>query len=93
MVSGGKAQDPKELDKVRAGPPLAVMKRRRSWGDSELLGSNTEDTTDNSEQDEASSLRSSWSLVSHGDRSLSQSQVELEGTHTCFVGVVARPIW
>ncbi|KAG7229009.1 hypothetical protein INR49_013242 [Caranx melampygus] len=63
MVSGGKALGPTELDKVRAGPPLAVMKRRRSWGDSELLESNTEDTTDNSEQDEASSLRSSWSLV------------------------------
>ncbi|GAA6230132.1 phosphatidate phosphatase LPIN2-like isoform X2 [Lates japonicus] len=39
------------------------MKRQRSWGDRELLGSNTEDNTDNSEQDESSSLRSSWSLA------------------------------
>ncbi|XP_017266514.1 phosphatidate phosphatase LPIN2 isoform X2 [Kryptolebias marmoratus] len=38
------------------------MKRQRSWGNWELLGSNTEDNTDNSEQDE-SSLRSSWSLA------------------------------
>ncbi|XP_022613995.1 phosphatidate phosphatase LPIN2-like isoform X2 [Seriola dumerili] len=52
-----------EVDKVRAGTPLTVMKRPRSWGDSELLGSNTEDSTDNSEQDEALSLRSSWSLA------------------------------
>ncbi|XP_040910384.1 phosphatidate phosphatase LPIN2 isoform X2 [Toxotes jaculatrix] len=40
-----------------------VMKRRRSWEDRGLLGSNTEDNTDNSEQDESSSLRSSWSLA------------------------------
>lgn len=81
MVSGGTELVPMELDKVRAGPPLAaVMKRRRSWGDSELLGSNTDDTTDtSSEQDEASSLRSSWSLVSHSDRSLTQPQLELQG--------------
>ncbi|XP_070700852.1 phosphatidate phosphatase LPIN2 [Pempheris klunzingeri] len=39
------------------------MKRQRSWGDGEYLGSNTEDNTDNSEQDESSSLRSSWSLA------------------------------
>ncbi|XP_038573610.1 LOW QUALITY PROTEIN: phosphatidate phosphatase LPIN2 [Micropterus salmoides] len=39
------------------------MKRHRSWGDRELLGSNTEDNTDNSEQDESLSLRSSWSLA------------------------------
>ncbi|KAM4557235.1 phosphatidate phosphatase LPIN2 isoform 2-T2 [Fundulus diaphanus] len=39
------------------------MKRQRSWGNWELLGSNTEDTTDNSEPDESSSLRSSWSLA------------------------------
>ncbi|XP_030016197.1 phosphatidate phosphatase LPIN2 isoform X2 [Sphaeramia orbicularis] len=39
------------------------MKRQRSLGDMELLGSNTEDNTDNSEQDESSSLRSSWSLA------------------------------
>ncbi|XP_054479250.1 phosphatidate phosphatase LPIN2 isoform X1 [Anoplopoma fimbria] len=38
------------------------MKRQRSWGDRELLGSNTDDNTDNSEQDE-SSLRLSWSLA------------------------------
>ncbi|XP_039999065.1 phosphatidate phosphatase LPIN2 isoform X2 [Xiphias gladius] len=38
------------------------MKRPRSWGDRDLLGSNTEDT-DNSEQDESTSLRSSWSLA------------------------------
>lgn len=53
-----------EVGKVRAGAPLTVMKRQRSWGDRELLGSNTEDNTDNSEQDESLSLRSSWSLVS-----------------------------
>ncbi|XP_028987251.1 phosphatidate phosphatase LPIN2 isoform X2 [Betta splendens] len=35
------------------------MKRQRSWGDTELLGSNT----DNSEQDESSSQRLSWSLA------------------------------
>ncbi|XP_071347571.1 phosphatidate phosphatase LPIN2 isoform X2 [Trachinotus anak] len=52
-----------EVGKVRAGAPLKVMKRPRSWGDGEILGSNTEDTTDNSEQDESSSLRSSWSLA------------------------------
>ncbi|XP_045909000.1 phosphatidate phosphatase LPIN2 isoform X1 [Micropterus dolomieu] len=39
------------------------MKRHRSWGDREFLGSNTEDNTDNSEQDESLSLRSSWSLA------------------------------
>ncbi|XP_035025636.1 phosphatidate phosphatase LPIN2 isoform X1 [Hippoglossus stenolepis] len=39
------------------------MKRSRSWGGRELLGSNTEDNTDNSEQDESLSLRSSWSLA------------------------------
>ncbi|KAM3604793.1 uncharacterized protein V6R79_016236 [Siganus canaliculatus] len=39
------------------------MKRQRSWGDRELLGNYTDDTTDNSEQDESSSLRSSWSLA------------------------------
>ncbi|XP_024129774.1 phosphatidate phosphatase LPIN2 isoform X2 [Oryzias melastigma] len=39
------------------------MKRQRSWGNWELRESNTEDTTDNSEQDESSSLRSSWSLT------------------------------
>ncbi|XP_037643899.1 phosphatidate phosphatase LPIN2 isoform X2 [Sebastes umbrosus] len=39
------------------------MKRQRSWGDRELLGSNTDDNTDNSEQDESSSLRLSWSLA------------------------------
>ncbi|KAF6733942.1 Phosphatidate phosphatase LPIN2 [Oryzias melastigma] len=39
------------------------MKRQRSWGNGELRESNTEDTTDNSEQDESSSLRSSWSLT------------------------------
>ena len=53
-----------EVGKVRTGAPLTEMKRQRSWGDRELLGSNTEDNTDNSEQDESSSLRSSWSLVS-----------------------------
>ncbi|XP_039874039.1 phosphatidate phosphatase LPIN2 isoform X1 [Simochromis diagramma] len=40
-----------------------VMKRQRSWGNRELLGSNTEDNTDNSEQDEPSSQRSSWFLA------------------------------
>ncbi|XP_032386351.1 phosphatidate phosphatase LPIN2 isoform X4 [Etheostoma spectabile] len=39
------------------------MKRQRSWGDRELLGCNTDDNTDNSEQDESSSLRPSWSLA------------------------------
>ncbi|XP_033506533.2 phosphatidate phosphatase LPIN2 isoform X2 [Epinephelus lanceolatus] len=39
------------------------MKRQRSWGDWELLGNNTDDNTDNSEQDESLSLRSSWSLA------------------------------
>lgn len=53
-----------EVGQVRAGALLTVMKRQRSWGDRELLGSNTEDNTDNSEQDESPSLRSSWSLVS-----------------------------
>ncbi|XP_044077043.1 phosphatidate phosphatase LPIN2 isoform X2 [Siniperca chuatsi] len=52
-----------EVGKVKAGAPLPVMKRQRSWGHRELLGSNTEDNTDNSEQEESSSLRSSWSLA------------------------------
>ncbi|KAK1878438.1 Phosphatidate phosphatase LPIN2 [Dissostichus eleginoides] len=39
------------------------MKRERSWGDRELLGGNTDDNTDRSEQDESLSLRSSWSLA------------------------------
>lgn len=52
------------LGKVRASAPQTVMKRSRSFGDRQLLRSNTEDNTDNSEQDESSSLRSSWSLVS-----------------------------
>ncbi|KAL7386562.1 hypothetical protein ABVT39_010277 [Epinephelus coioides] len=39
------------------------MKRQRSLGDWELLGNNTDDNTDNSEQDESLSLRSSWSLA------------------------------
>ncbi|KAK5889254.1 hypothetical protein CesoFtcFv8_015273 [Champsocephalus esox] len=39
------------------------MKRQRSWGDRELLGGNTGDNTDYSEQDESLSLRSSWSLA------------------------------
>lgn len=43
-----------------------VMKRQRSWEDGELLTSNTEDNTDQSEQDESSPLRSPWSLVSQG---------------------------
>lgn len=53
-----------EVGKVRAGAPQTVMKRQRSWGDREHLDSNTEDTTDSSEQDDSSSLKSSWSLVS-----------------------------
>ncbi|KAE8290746.1 Phosphatidate phosphatase LPIN2 [Larimichthys crocea] len=51
------------LGKVRASAAQTVMKRSRSFGDRELLRSNTEDNTDNSEQDESSSLRSSWSLA------------------------------
>ncbi|XP_047446384.1 phosphatidate phosphatase LPIN2 isoform X2 [Mugil cephalus] len=39
------------------------MKRQRSWGNWELVESNTDDNTDNSEQDESSSPRSSWSLA------------------------------
>ncbi|XP_010789745.1 phosphatidate phosphatase LPIN2-like [Notothenia coriiceps] len=39
------------------------MKRQRSWGDRELLGGNTNDNTDYSEQNESLSLRSSWSLA------------------------------
>ncbi|KAM6920149.1 phosphatidate phosphatase LPIN2 isoform 1-T1 [Lycodopsis pacificus] len=38
------------------------MKRRRSWGDREFLGGNTDDNTDASEQEE-SSLKLSWSLA------------------------------
>ncbi|XP_031720758.1 phosphatidate phosphatase LPIN2 [Anarrhichthys ocellatus] len=38
------------------------MKRQRSWGDRELLGGNTDDNTDASEQEE-SSLKLSWSLA------------------------------
>lgn len=53
-----------EVGHERVGAPLTAMKRQRSWGDSELLASNTEDNTDQSEQEESSSLRSSWSLVS-----------------------------
>lgn len=53
-----------EVGHERVGTRLTVMKRQRSLGDSELLASNTEDTTDQSEQEESSSLRSSWSLVS-----------------------------
>lgn len=80
IICGGKTLVPveyPEVGKVRAGAPPSVMKRPRSWGDRDLLGSNTEDT-DNSEQDESTSLRSSWSLVSHNDRSLGQSQLEHE---------------
>ncbi|KAM7400374.1 hypothetical protein PAMA_004862 [Pampus argenteus] len=50
-----------ELGKVRA--PLTVMKRQRSCGDRELLESNTEDNTDNSEHDDSLSPKSSWSLA------------------------------
>ncbi|MED6232058.1 Nuclear elongation and deformation protein 1, partial [Ataeniobius toweri] len=39
------------------------MKRQRSWVNWEVLGSTTEDNTDNSEPDESSSLRLSWSLT------------------------------
>ncbi|XP_008285904.1 phosphatidate phosphatase LPIN2 isoform X2 [Stegastes partitus] len=39
------------------------MKRQRSWGNRELQGSNTEDNTDYSEQDESPSQKSSWSLA------------------------------
>ncbi|XP_029930169.1 phosphatidate phosphatase LPIN2 isoform X2 [Myripristis murdjan] len=39
------------------------MKRLRSWGDMDPLGSNTEDNTDNSEHEDVSSLKSSWSLA------------------------------
>ncbi|XP_023142604.1 phosphatidate phosphatase LPIN2 isoform X1 [Amphiprion ocellaris] len=39
------------------------MKRQRSWGNRELQGSNAEDNTDNSEQDESPSQRLSWSLA------------------------------
>ncbi|XP_068557660.1 phosphatidate phosphatase LPIN2 isoform X1 [Cebidichthys violaceus] len=38
------------------------MKRQRSWGDRELLGGNTDNNTDTSEQEE-SSLKLSWSLA------------------------------
>ncbi|XP_028284251.1 phosphatidate phosphatase LPIN2 isoform X2 [Parambassis ranga] len=38
------------------------MKRQRSWGSRDPMESNTENT-DNSEQDESSSLKSSWSLA------------------------------
>ncbi|XP_069013831.1 phosphatidate phosphatase LPIN2 isoform X1 [Embiotoca jacksoni] len=38
------------------------MKRQRSWDNGELQGSNIEDNTDTSEQDESLSLRTSWSL-------------------------------
>lgn len=55
--------DHPEVGRVRAGALLTVMKRQRSWGDRELLGGNTDDNTDYSEQDESLSLRSSWSLV------------------------------
>lgn len=41
------------------------MKRRRPWGDMDLLGSNTGEDT--SEQDDSCSQKSSWSLVSLGD--------------------------
>lgn len=51
------------MDKAGADALLMVMKRQRSWGNRELLGSNTEDNTDNSEQDEPSSQRSSWFLA------------------------------
>ncbi|XP_029379939.1 phosphatidate phosphatase LPIN2 isoform X2 [Echeneis naucrates] len=51
---------PVDVGEERAGAPRIVMKRQRSW---ELLGSNTEDATDHSEQDEPSSLKSSWSLT------------------------------
>ncbi|KAM9322232.1 phosphatidate phosphatase LPIN2 isoform 2-T2 [Pholidichthys leucotaenia] len=39
------------------------MKRQRPWRNRELLGRNTEDTTDTSEQDDSPTLRSSWSLA------------------------------
>ncbi|KAK9538673.1 hypothetical protein VZT92_003831 [Zoarces viviparus] len=39
------------------------MKRQRSRGDRELLGGNTDDNTDASEQEESASLKLSWSLA------------------------------
>lgn len=48
------------VGKTGACAPPKVMQKQRSCGDIELLGNNT----DNSEQDESSSLRLSWSLVS-----------------------------
>nr|XP_046264906.1 phosphatidate phosphatase LPIN2 isoform X2 [Scatophagus argus] len=54
---------PLEYHEAGSGAPLTAMKRQSSWGGRELLGSHTEDITDYSEQDESSSLRSSWSLL------------------------------
>lgn len=42
-----------------------VMERQRPQGDGELHASDVEDITGQSEQEGPSSLRSSWSLVSH----------------------------
>lgn len=78
---------------------LIAMKRQRTWEDGELLTSNTEDNTDQSEHDESSSLRSPWSLVSQGwgvDESVrSERSLPCESTltTTLFLPIVARLGW
>lgn len=57
---------------IRAGAPPTVMKRLRPCVDMEPPESTTEDNTESSEQDESSSLRSSWSLVSQEERRVSE---------------------
>lgn len=57
-----------EVANVIADALQLIMKRQSCWV--EFLGNNTD--TDNSEQDESSSLGLSWFLVSQIDKSLSQ---------------------
>lgn len=57
-----------EVANVIADALQLIMKRQSCWV--EFLVNNTD--TDNSEQDESSSLGLSWFLVSQNDKSLSQ---------------------
>lgn len=59
-----------EVANVIADALQLIMKRQSCWV--EFLGNNTDNNTDNSEQDESSSLGLSWFLVSQNDKSLSQ---------------------
>lgn len=85
---GREIQVPPEYHEIwqGTGTPLMTMKRQRSGGDLELLGTSTEDNTDSSEQDE-SSLRSSWFLVSR------RSQQVLAQVVSCLEGACCQVAW